>query len=162
MKKKLTIPLLVLVMLIWGWILFKVIHASDDSLPMPNAPAQSHTPPKKAVAAADTVVNYQPQGGYPDPFLGTLAGPEPEIMAAEMPVENVAPPVEEVFVDWSVIKYLGEINSADAKKQVVLLSVGDKDFMLQEGQTQEGVTLLQNTNEYIKIKYQEKENKLMK
>jgi len=161
MKKKLTIPLLLLVLLIWGWIFYKVIHATDDALPLPIVETKAV---KKAMVytAADSVVNYQPKGGYRDPFLAD------ELVMAEEPVEvlqtveNVESPPEEVYIDWSVIKYLGEVSNASATKKVVLLGINEKDIMLKEGQTQEGITLLQNAASYIKIRYQEKENTILK
>lgn len=160
MKKKLTIPLLLLVLLIWGCIFYKVILATDETMPLPAASAKPALQ-KRAEAATAGINDYQPKGGYRDPFLtDEEAVEEEEAVEMVQPMENAVPPPEEAAVDWSAIQYLGEVSNAQRK--VALFRLGEKDFMLKEGETREGLTLVQLSNEYIKIRYQEKENIIAK
>jgi len=161
MNKKLAIPLLLLVLLIWGWIFYKVIYATQDNL-LPAAPVVTQIKKKKVISTPDSLPDYEPKGNYRDPFLAE------EELEEEVPVQDMAmaesaiPPPQEPYIDWSTIKYLGEVSSASNKKKIVLVGLNEKDFMMKEGDTREGITLLQNTAGYIKIKYQGQENVITK
>ena len=110
----------------------------------------------------DTITSFKPKGGYRDPFLSAGAEAEPEVIETGEVVENYNPPAQEPYIDWGMIKYLGEVTNAKAKKSVILMGLNEKDFMIKVGETREGVTLLQNTPTYIKIKYQGQENVMTK
>ncbi|MEH6305271.1 hypothetical protein RYH73_06430 [Olivibacter sp. CPCC 100613] len=161
MKKKLTIPLLILVLLIWGWIFYKIIAATEDPvLPMPAVAAEKK--PITKTNLVDTATSFKPTGGYRDPFLAAEKNVEPANTESEEVVENYEQAPQEAYIDWGMIKYLGEVTNAKSKKSVILMGVNEKDFMIKVGETREGVTLLQNTANYIKIKYQGQENVMTK
>lgn len=160
-KKKLTIPLLLLVLLIWGWIFYKIIQATEEPvLPTPVMAAEKKSMPKTNLT--DTIMSFKPKGGYRDPFLSAEIEAEPEVIETGEVVENYNPPPQEPYIDWGMIKYLGEVTNAKAKKSVILMGLNEKDFMIKVGETREGITLLQNTPTYIKIKYQGQENVMTK
>lgn len=161
MKKKLTLPLLLLVLLIWGWIFYKIIQATEEPiLPTPVLAAEKKPTPKANLT--DTVTSFKPKGDYRDPFLSNVPVEEPEMIETGEAVENYNPPAQEAYIDWAMIKYLGEVKNPKTNKSVILMRMNEKDFMIKVGETREGITLLQNTATYIKIKYQGQENVMTK
>ncbi len=161
MKKKLTYPLLVAVLFIWGWIFYKVLSASGDQYtPTSETIAKPSLSPKPE---PDEASSYEINGKYRDPFLAdehTVVAKEEEL-AGGMIQENM-PQVEELYVDWSQIKYVGEVNGKAAKKQVVIVNINGRDRMMKVGETSDGVTLLQHTSVYIKVRYQGKQHTIQK
>lgn len=160
MKKKLTIPLLLLVLFIWGWIFYKVMHANEEPITLPPITVRSQRA-NTAMGSNDSLAHNLFEGNYRDPFLADAFVEEVFFENFEMD-ENYELPMEEVYVDWSAIKYLGEVSNTRQGKQLVLLGIHDKDYMLKMGETREGVTLLRNDPTAVKISYQGKEHIITK
>jgi|GEM_PF-1816588 len=160
MNKKLTYPLFVTVLFIWGWIFYKLFAATEDNYTPPKNAQQ--TPKRELKAHALNIANYEINGHYRDPFMDEVDA-EPAIVEEEVVLENNnPPPQEEIFVDWSQIKYLGEISGIAKNRKVALLQINGQDRMMKDGETTDGVNLIRHTANEIMIKYQGKTNTIQK
>lgn len=150
-NKKVTYIMIVLALVVWGMILYRVFSAvsgNDD-----NAFTPAIHPPKEPfrdyAATADTVhlkLNYR------DPF-----GLQKKADTTEIPVRQIAhislpQPAKPAF-NWSFIKYSGFIRNPGSKKLIAILSVNGKNVMMAEGESAEQVKLLKNLKDSVKIAF---------
>ena len=136
MKKKLTFPLLVLVLLLWGAIFFRVfsgLGADTDHVPVPKAMVS--TMPTMERTDDDTLLlNYR------DPFLSEVQD-EPAIEVNTLAADDEY--VEEIqYVDWSQVQYLGSVNNSGSGKAIALVRINGREYMLTSGETVDGFTLV--------------------
>lgn len=137
-----------LVLLIWGWIGYRVVSGGT------NRPVSS-VPAHVSVSGREPTVNrdYELSLRYRDPFLGNPAPHlEDESMHTE---EQPAYQGEEMqeYIDWSFIEYNGVISSADGNRHVSLIRINGRDVMLKAGQTTAEVTLVRNHGGYVTVRY---------
>lgn len=140
----------VAVVLIWGMIIRNVLMLTKGE----NEPIVINTPAKKEAyndyaLVADTAAL---QLNYRDPFQA--AGRDTVLnnvkKAAPAPV---TPKVPVLPFNWSFIKYTGYIRNPGAKNSVTMISINNKLFMMQEGQTEAQVKLIRNMIDSIQISY---------
>jgi len=148
-NKKLTYFLGVLVIGVWGLIIYRVFRAmgGDDN---PNA--QVMTAFKKEAfndyeLPKDTgklLLNYR------DPF-----SVEKEKDTARTPViKPVRPAMPKPAVNWGMIKYAGFVHNPGSGKIIAIVSINGRQQMLAEGETADQVRLLRNMKDSIQVLYQ--------
>lgn len=144
MKKKLTIPLLVLALGLWGAILYRLLTGGGETAL--SAVTVQPTAPKVAVVekpkADSLLLNYQ------DPFLEES---EVEPVSNEPMVAYDTYVEETPYIDWSQVQYLGSITGGEA---VALVAINGREYMLKAGDTVEGYTLVGQAGNSIAIRYQ--------
>lgn len=147
MKKKLTFPLLVLVLLLWGAIFYRVfsgLGADTDVTPTPKAVVPSR--PAADVTDDTLLLNYR------DPFLSNVQEApvmeEDTLVADYGYVEEAAP-----YVDWSQVQYLGSVNNRGNGKSVALVRINGREYMLTSGETVDGFTLVKQNGLSISMSY---------
>jgi type II secretory pathway component PulC len=138
------------VMLIWGLIIYRVIHGLDrdnDAVIM-----TSHNEGLKYVALADT---FALVANYPDPFLSTqdeTAEKENEVLTDQQitPVP-VMPTQRKSSIDLHTLHYQGMILNPDTKKKVGILTIDGKQVMVKEQDKIEGFLIRKITKDKITI-----------
>ncbi|MGN6640577.1 MAG: hypothetical protein ACTHJ8_16820 [Mucilaginibacter sp.] len=155
-NKKLTYLLIVLVLGLWGMIVYRIFNAvtanDDDNI------AQSVKPLKEALNDYAMVKDTATLSlHYSDPFKAaqnirkdTVAASHPRVVIRHN--LRPAPPA----INWSVITYSGYIRNPGSKKLIALLNINGRSAALAEGETREQVKLLKNLRDSIKISYQGK------
>lgn len=156
-NKKLTYLLICAVAAVWGIIIYKVLfnETEADYEPKFKAVKEAPEPFDQYLAKDDTfklVLNYR------DPFLGGVSVvTENKNTGAVVPVQaNFNQPPPPPPIDWNVIKYSGYIINPATKKLVAIVAVNGKEQMISEGQSFEGVKLLQNRKDSILVSWQGK------
>lgn len=163
-NRPLTISLLVAVVAIWAWIMYSVF----DYMESPDV----ITAKKKIVAGnrkEDTsAVDYVLALNYKDPFLKK----EYAAFKAEQTPTSYVPdrssvnnnPSEKINQTETVkeeipvpaINYVGRIQNAKLNKPIAILLIDNKEYMMQEGETKDGVLLKGIMNDSVKIIFSKK------
>ncbi|MBB2145793.1 hypothetical protein GM921_09865 [Pedobacter sp. LMG 31464] len=160
-NKKVMYGLLVVVVIVWGIIGYRVFMASgSQELP----PVQAALPKREYVQ----LINHENDTvnldlAYRDPFSVANGDFIAEAAGNAVGLKNPAPALlmPRTGVNWSTIQYMGYITNPDTKLKVVLISLNGKDLMLAEGQSLNGLRLIKYTGDSVKIEYQ-KESKYLK
>jgi len=156
-NKKLTYLLICAVAAVWGIIIYKVLfnETEADYEPKFNVVKEAQEPYDQYLAKEDTfklVLNYR------DPFLGGVSVvTENKSTGAVASVQaNFNPTPPPPPIDWGVIRYSGYIINPTTKKLVAILTVNGRERMISEGQSFEGVKLLQNRKDSVLVSWQGK------
>ncbi|PWG78042.1 hypothetical protein [Pararcticibacter amylolyticus] len=155
-NKKMTYVLIVSVAAVWGIIFYRIYTAAagDEEYVQPAAYSKTTYQSLDEYQLKDTAklsLNYR------DPFSGQAAVPEPvvaENQNAKPFIASAPPPPPPV--NWSIIHYTGYIVNSGLKRMVAIMNINGKEYMLSEGQKAEGVTLLKNYRDSVKVSYQNK------
>ena len=153
-----TAGLLIVVFAVWGTIIYRVIAAYSQSDEPEEVPEQTLRPKGAAVS-----YNYAPDTSglrlsYADPFGITrrpdtaqrkLAG------AGLVKLSQAATTVLKPAFDWSFVRYSGFITQSGGKV-ISVLTVSGTTVMLTEGEAANGVKLLKNLRDSVKISYNNK------
>jgi len=152
-NKKLTYLLGLIVLVVWGMIIYRVFEAiggGDD-----NNASIATKPIKEAYndfsIPKDTthlMLNYR------DPF-GLTRQRDTTQRIARRPAERKAVAVVKPM-DWGFIRYSGYMLNPGTKKLIALVSINGQNTTLAEGQTQYHVKLIKNLRDSIKISFQGK------
>lgn len=150
-KKKITYPLLLVVLLIWGAIFYRLFFPSaDHQLPIPQSDDVAVLKHKSAPYEREEKTLL---GNYADPFMRKEERIADEQVYVEVErAEHV--PVEEFYVDWSGIEYVGEISNAATKRNIIIVRIHGKEHMMTVGQTQQELTILRNAPDALLLQYQ--------
>jgi hypothetical protein len=152
-NKGLTYVLGLVVLVVWGLIIYRIFLAvsADD-----NQPLQSSTSLKKEAFNDYTIPKDTTKLllNYRDPF----AAPKPEekeTFPDKSPVQKVVSPVpKRQPVNWNLIKYSGYIHNPGSKKLIAMMNINGKELMMSEGETAEQVKLIKNLKDSVKVSYQ--------
>lgn len=149
-NKKLAYFLIIVVLGVWGIILYRVFSAvgsdDDQSVPVATKPVKEafndFTLPKDTTKL---LLNYR------DPF--GLVKPKDTMIKAVKIFKISNPVVAKPGINWSFITYSGYIRNPASKKLVALVSINGQNTALMEGETKGQVKLLKNLRDSIKISY---------
>jgi hypothetical protein len=158
--KKLTYVLLVGVVLVWGIIFIRVYQSlfgnSGDAVGVRPVVRKEHT-----YVTKDTFTLI---AKYRDPFLGNAPNilkatvtSGPVRIASPKPREVPKPLEPEVKIDYSFISYIGLIKNPGNNKNVSLMSIRGKEYLMEEGTTKDDVKLVKNHKDSVLILYNGKE-----
>jgi len=152
-NKGLTYVLGLVVLVVWGLIIYRIFLAanSDDDGPFENSTSlkkevfNDYTIPKDT---AKLFLNYR------DPFAAPKAE-EKEIAPDRPAIQKVVssaptkPPV-----NWNLVKYSGYIHNPGSKKLIAMMTINGKELMMSEGEMAEQVKLIKNLKDSVKVAYQ--------
>lgn len=164
-NRPLTISLLVAVVAIWAWIMYSVFDymESPDTITAKKKTLVSDI--KKDTVTTDYVLALN----YKDPFLkkeyavykdvsrtvtNDYAVSEPGNRSIQKKENKKELVKEEIPIP--VINYVGRIQNAKVKKPVAILLIDNKEYMMQEGQTNDGVLLQGIMNDSVKVVFSKK------
>ena len=157
-NKPITYLLIVSVAAVWGIIFYRMFSGTGNE-------EMDRRPTVRLGSVNESLDDYKFKDtfklalNYRDPFLGNLLN---KIETA--PVENIAenssavafirPKPIKPQINWEMIKYNGCIINPLGKRVVAIMIINGKEQMLLEGQTADGVKLLKNYKDSIKVYYQ--------
>lgn len=140
------------VLIVWGMIIYRIFDAVSSSDDSPMTPTITHQ--KEAyndyAIPKDTIrllLNYR------DPF--GIIKPKDTV---EIPIKKLihksginlsAKPV----FNWNFIQYAGYIRNADSKKLIALVTINGKNETFSEGEKKDNVKLIKNFRDSIKISF---------
>jgi hypothetical protein len=154
MKNKSTMYVLLAgVLIVWGLIFYRVFAGmnSDDTA--------SFVIPQKKSSQSTTQKEEEPFiliANYRDPFLGGVSRP---ISNAISTVNNSSRQFKsnlkksKEVIDWSFLDYIGIVNNKETKKNVGLLIISGKEYMVNDGEVINGVTILRKERDSIQVEY---------
>lgn len=142
-KKTKTYLLLTVVVIIWGIVGFKIITTLTSGKDEPvreelNIAFEPENLKKVDTFSIDKIAR--------DPFLGQLGKPVPL-------KKNIRKSAPIPSIEWLPISYHGVIKKDGSNEQVFLLTVNNKQYLLQIGHSVEEVTLEKGNAEEIVIIY---------
>jgi hypothetical protein len=148
-KKTTNLFLGIAVVAIWGGAGYRLISGLGDAEePLPVTAPVVKRAPEDFAPAVDTA---RLRLNYHDPF-GLAAIPVQKDTTHRQNGGRKAF-IKPVTPDMSFIKYAGYISNPGAKRTVVMLQINGKTLMLNVGESAEGIKLLQNMRDSVKVLY---------
>jgi hypothetical protein len=145
MKKKKTYILLIVVITVWGFLLFKIYFAffgEDDSIVFEEN--RKEIQPQKRTKTKKLQVEYPER----DPFLGMMYKPEPKTRSK--PLIQKRQSYDSIF---NAITYQGFIKNKKDSSRLYLINYKKRSFVLKPNHQFEDVIFLTGTKDEIKVKY---------
>jgi hypothetical protein len=162
-NKPITIALIASVVLIWGWIMYSVFDfvGSPEIITSKKKSLVSVIKDDSVLSAYDLLLNYK------DPFLkkeySASLSSSKNInystvsalpMLATKKAANLDLVVKEEFIP--AVAYLGRIQNEKLKKPVAILLINNNEYMMKEGEVNEGVLLKHILNDSLEIIFEKK------
>lgn len=150
-NKKVTYLLGLLVLIVWGIIIYRIFNTiaggdEDDFIPVQSLKEKQDL--KDFSVAADTtrlLLNYQ------DPFRLAKQPDTAVKRIQQIAVTKSVRAIPKPAFSWSFIKYLGYTRSVDSKKLLAVMTINGQSAILQEGETAGEVTLVKNYQDSVKV-----------
>ena len=145
-NKKLTYFLILLLVIVWGLIIYRVIAAaggSDGDLQPTPVLGHKETYNDYAVPKDTTrlLLNYR------DPFGLVVRKDTSKPKVKQRQSSGKLLP----GINWSLIKYAGYLRNPGSKKLITILSINGKSASMSEGETVDHVKLIQNKVDSVKV-----------
>jgi hypothetical protein len=150
-NKKLTYFLVVIVLGLWGLILYRVFDAvaANDDNQLPVLVHQVKDTYGNFSIPNDTaklMLNYRDPFGLPEPK--DTVTKRNQLLSSKKITQTVRP-----AINWSFISYSGYIRNPASKKLIALVSINGQNVTLAEGETKVRVKLVKNMRDSIKVSY---------
>jgi len=163
--RPLTIVLLGTVVLIWAWIMYSVFDYMDS----PEALSVKKKTSAGVLKKDSIVTDYVLTLNYKDPFLkkeyfSLKAANQNAIHNSHVNQQSNVVMVSQKIVKETAkekdpipaIQYVGRIQNAKLNKPVAILLIAEHEYMMQEGQENDGVMLKQIMNDSVKVMFSKK------
>ncbi|MBE9585987.1 hypothetical protein IM792_16150 [Mucilaginibacter sp. JRF] len=154
--KSATYLLIAAVATVWGLILYRVFGAMDDDQPVAHRVENTHKAPLDDYSVqrdtAKLLLNYR------DPFgKSTSAKPVDSVtLRHKVNIAADEPQVVKPAVTWPSLTYGGYIQNPETRRLIALLYINGRNVMLAEGESAEGVLLVKNLRDSVRVRYQGK------
>ena len=156
-NKTTTYALIVVVLLLWGYIVYK-IYAGVSGDETPEATVVRSKPQVKESIALK-VEDYTLNLNYRDPFLGKAAQQNVERPKVTQRSQQVRPLVQRApvpppeVIDWSFIQFKGIMKNPTSQKIVSIVIINNAQYMLEEGAIGGGVKVIKVYKDSLKVSY---------
>lgn len=147
-NKKLTSGLLVVVVLVWGVIFYKIFNGLRSSGKVVYSKSMDNNRKDTEMITNDTfnIIN-----NYRDPFLGSMAVDHVKKQGQPLKDKQTIQPVKPMqVVKWPNVVFGGIIRKKEASPVAIVKIDGHSDFMT-EGSTSSGVQLQELYNDSIRV-----------
>lgn len=154
-NKKVTYLLIFCVLAVWGIIFYRIYAGLTEEEAIDLPVKQAKTAYFKEVDHAKDRVLLQ--FDYADPFADEPAEPAPPVIKPvnAAPVNNyMMPQMARPQVNWTGIQFVGQIFNPATKKRIAIINVNGREAMLTEGETVNGLKLLKNAGDSVKVQFQ--------
>ncbi|QHS56497.1 hypothetical protein GWR56_13470 [Mucilaginibacter sp. 14171R-50] len=149
-KKRTNLLLGIAVIIIWGGAGYRVLSALGDQEELPvAAPSMVKSPADDFAAVTDTV---QLRANYRDPFGLTPVAMKTDTQTYMKTIRGTTP-VPHAQADMGFVKYAGYIANPVSKRTLSMLLINGKTMMLNEGESAEGIKVLKNMRDSVKVAY---------
>lgn len=162
-NKNVTYLLIAGVVVVWGLIFYRVFSGLDSGedtvIAMPKRKVIKQTQEKEE----EVLVLF---ANYRDPFLGgtsrAISVTRTDAYGSNTSSIPRKPAVkkekqEEVPIDWTFLDYVGIVQNKETKKKVGLLTISGKEYMVNEKDQINGVTILRKERDSIQVNYSGKD-----
>ncbi|MBW4890129.1 hypothetical protein KXQ82_10400 [Mucilaginibacter sp. HMF5004] len=153
-NKKVTYFLGLLVVAVWGMIIYRVFQAvsaedNHDFQPRLVEKKEEYNDYEVPKDTTKLLLNYR------DPFSEGKQKDTVEIPINKL-VHSTAPhPItQKPALNWGFIRYSGFVYNPGSKRIIAIVSINGKQQMLSEGETADQVKLIKNMKDSIKVLYQ--------
>jgi hypothetical protein len=152
-NKTITYGLLVVVLIIWGGIFYRIFISFFPADKPIAKNEQKFT--IESVSGFEEAQSFALRSGYRDPFLGDTH--TSDFSEENKPVKKILKKVSvEPSIDWSFVKYLGLIKNSGNTRKLAMVTIHGMEYMLSEGEEMSSVKCLKNNKDSILISYQGK------
>jgi hypothetical protein len=150
-NKKLTYLLVLLVLTIWGFILYRIFNAmTKNPEPVTARTSRAKEAYDDYALSKDTT---HLQSGYRDPF-GLVQPKDTIIPVTKRTItRNSLTAAMHPGINWADVRYLGYIRTPGSKRLIAIMHINGKEVMMTEGESTEQVKLLKNLRDSIRISY---------
>ncbi|SDQ01677.1 hypothetical protein SAMN05428975_5928 [Mucilaginibacter sp. OK268] len=149
-NKKIVYLLILLVVIVWGMVIYRIYAAvSDNSEPVIAPVTKIKEPYDDYGIAKDT---SRLQAKYRDPF-GLAPTKDTAAVSPSKSIHRSIPLTVSPGINWAAISYMGYIQNPGSKKIIAIMHINGKEVMMTEGENNEQVKLLKNLRDSIKISY---------
>ncbi|WP_298760631.1 hypothetical protein [uncultured Psychroserpens sp.] len=147
--KKKTYVLLVLVLGVWGTIVYKIITGLNPELPELNIQQVIAIKDFKVDTKVDT---FSIATVDRDPFLGTITKKKTKLSVAK----------KRKSITWLPIVYLGIVKNKNQREQVFIVSINGKQSLLKQGQSKDSVALLGGNKNSVTFRYKNEQRTFLR
>lgn len=151
-SKRNTYILLVVVLVIWGLIIYKFFTYRQSGTAMSQTSVEQGLARKPIDVKKPEVFTIEVN--YRDPFLGKMN------QTGQVKKSNVLRKKEVQPTVWPSIIYKGVVSDSKEKKKVFMLLIDQKPFFMKEKQLEGGVLLKSGDRKSITVQYEKQENKI--
>ncbi len=148
-KKKNSKILLLIVILIWGFLIYKIYDAfRPNEKNIRKSTPESFNPPLSQERDTFSLLPIDS-----DPFLGTAYVKKQ--VNTNKPAPNNRKKEEEVI--WPVINYLGIVSDENSATSVFILQINGQQHLVKKGETILEINLINGSQEKVILRYKGKE-----
>lgn len=131
-NKKLTYTLLLLVLCVWGIIIFQIIDRKPASLPDVSIQKNS------GKSFTSEIMDYKYDNAIVDPFFRNVIRTNGEVQkksTSRINKPEIEPKIPVAEVEFPRIEFSGLINNPSNNKKIAIISIDDVKHVLREGST---------------------------
>lgn len=156
MKKKVNIILLVIVVILWGVVIYRYVEHYFLADPLPVSTYTDNAKyAKYVIKKRDT---FTPKLTKRDPFLGNIGLPtRNRVSYTNTPKRIIAKdnafPKKRDLVVFPLVRYYGFIKAAEQKDEVILMSVDGKFVRLKLRQDLNGLSIVQYKKDSVEVSF---------
>ena len=146
-NKNITYLLIVVVLLVWGTIIYRIVNASGSDTPI----VLSDNNTEILIARADEQpASFSLKLNYRDPFLGTVT------VSKSKSKTNIAPKVQKVepVINWPNVTYGGLIKNDNQNVKLAFVAVNGRSSIMKVGDSFLEVKLLANYGDSIQVEFE--------
>lgn len=147
---------------VWGGIAYQIMNGMSPEENIQNVQTITIAEPVKE----KEITRYKLSLKYEDPFH--VSKPLSHSMrVADAPINTSlvnrkpSPPVQEKTIQWPFVKYGGKVKSSN-NKQVGLLTIAGRSFLVKKGQVVKEVTVIDYSEESIVVEYMNEQKVISK
>ena len=149
-------------LVVWGGIAYQIMNGMSPDEVLQNISQKTLIKP---VVEKETV-RYELALDYEDPFrvsssLKNLNRSINSTVNSTIPNRKSTPLVEKKEIQWPFIKYGGKVKSSN-NKEVGLLTIAGRSFLVKKGQTVKKVTVKDYSEENISLEYMNEQKVISK
>ena len=157
-NKKAAYLLLPIVILIWGYIGYRVIDYVEDD---PISPV-SHAVKVDPVIHSEVPDEFELLLNYRDPFLGDVEKPMKKASLKNDQNPKVQKPAIATEVPWPKIAYGGMIKSNNTGINLASINIGGSSHMLRGGEIADGVKVLFIYRDSVRVEFANSKKTIVK
>ncbi|MBB2144012.1 hypothetical protein GM921_00815 [Pedobacter sp. LMG 31464] len=149
MKNKKAVYLLIgCVTIVWGLIIYRIYSslATDEEPILPK-----YQPKLNGITVVDHTEDKHELHLQRDPFSSYNFIATVYNETSPQPAKTTKPIVAKPIIQWPTISYRGYINNRKSRQKITIISINAKELMITEGSKHQGIQLLKNMGDSIKI-----------
>lgn len=153
-NKKNTYILLLIVLTIWGLVIYRFFSFGVNEIQVENTSRNFRIKPLIIKEQDTFTINVN----YRDPFLGKMYLPVAKARISSKKATNNKP--KDVLL-WPTVIYKGIVSDNNNRKKIFMVIINGQRYLMIEKDTEQEVTLTGGSREFITVKYKGKTDKIL-